>query len=142
MNFALRALRICEPEFIDSEIQHISATFKSLRYPEYFIEQAISKAKKSYYGLKNDLSEKPKRYLSLPFNPKIENVCNEINRCQKETKVVFKYENTIKRKLVKNNNNDTNPIISGVYEIPCMDCNEKYFGESGRGLPTRINEHI
>ena len=81
MNFAIRALRICEPEFIDSEIQHISATFKSLRYPEYFIEQAISKAKKSYYGLKNDLSEKPKRYLSLPFNLKIENVCNEINKC-------------------------------------------------------------
>ena len=141
MNFALRAFRICEPVFIDSEIQHISATFKSLRYPQYFIEQAISKARKNYFGLKSNDVEKPKRYLALPFNPKIEFVCKQINRSQKETKVVFKYENTLKRKLMKNNNNDANPIVPGVYEIPCMECNEKYFGESGRGLPTRLAEH-
>ena len=71
MNFALRALRICEPEHIDSEILHISATFKSLRYPQYFIEQAISKARKNYYGHKSNPVEKPKRYLSLPYNKKI-----------------------------------------------------------------------
>ena len=141
MNFALRALRICEPEYIDSEIQHISATFRSLRYPQHFIEQAISKARKNYYGLKSNAVEKPKRYLSLPFNPKIENVCNQVNRSQKETKVVFKYDNTLKRKLMKNNNNNANPTVPGVYEIPCMECKEKYFGESGRGLPIRITEH-
>ena len=141
MNFALRALKVCDPEFIDSEIQHILATFRSLRYPQYFIEQAISKAKKNYYGIKSNVTEKPKRYLSLPFNPNLENICKQINRSQKETKVVFKYENTLKRKLMKNNNNDANPTVPGVYEIPCMQCNQKYFGESGRGLQTRLEEH-
>ena len=42
---------------------------------------------------------------------------------------------------MKNNNNDTSTIIPGVYEVPCGECNEKYFGESGRGLPTRLVEH-
>ena len=30
---------------------------------------------------------------------------------------------------------------SVVYEIPCGTCNKKYYGESGRGLATRLKEH-
>ena len=78
MNFALRALRICEPEYLDSELNHIFATFRGLRYPSHFIERAISRARKIFYGFTNDCRDKPKRYLSLPFNPAIANLCKEI----------------------------------------------------------------
>ena len=36
-------------------------------------------------------------------------------------------------------NNKKNEV--GVYEIPCRDCNSSYFGETGRGLDTRLKEH-
>ena len=52
MNFALRALRICEPQFIDSEMKHISAIFRSLRYPSHFIERVISRARKNILWVK------------------------------------------------------------------------------------------
>ena len=29
----------------------------------------------------------------------------------------------------------------GVYCIPCLDCNQSYIGESGRGLEVRLGEH-
>ena len=141
MNFALRALRICEPEYLDSEINHISATFRSLRYPSHFIEKAISRARKVYYGLKDNIRNKPRRYLSLPFNPAIVSLCKEVNKNQNVTKIAFSYENTLRRSLIKNNNNNNKFITQGVYEIPCNDCSEKYYGESGRGLETRLAEH-
>ena len=141
MNFTLRALRICDPEYIDSEINHISATFKSLRYPSHFIDRAISRARKTFYGCKEKMRDKPKRYLSLPFNPAIVNLCKEINKSQSVTKIAFKYECTLRRSLINNNNNNKNFISQGVYEIPCNDCNERYYGESGRGLETRLAEH-
>ena len=110
MNFALRALRICEPEFLDSEINHISATFRSLRYPSHFIEKAISRARKVYYGLKDNLRNKPKRYLSLPFNPAIVNLCKEVNTNQTVTKIAFSYENTLRRSFINNDNNNNKKL--------------------------------
>ena len=46
VNFVIRAYRICDPEFIDGEMDHIRCTFRKLCYPEFFIEKAISRAKK------------------------------------------------------------------------------------------------
>ena len=53
-------------------------------------------------------------------------------------KVAFKYNSTIKSLLVKNNSVVKN---SGVYSIPCHDCNLVYIGESGRNWNIRIKEH-
>ena len=55
--------------------------------------------------------------------------------------LVFNYNNTTRRQLVKNKSERIVPSDVGVYEIPCQDCNLKYFGESGRGLSIRIREH-
>ena len=43
--------------------------------------------------------------------------------------------------LVHNKTPDNNTKEIGVYEIPCKGCSKKYYGESGRGLETRIGEH-
>ena len=43
---------------------------------------------------------------------------------------------TLVRRNVRVTNND-----SVVYKIPCGTCNLPYFGESGRGLQTRLKEH-
>ena len=57
----------------------------------------------------------------------------------------FRYQNTIRNKICRNKLT-TGEIIEereegGVYIIDCMDCQEKYVGESGRGLEVRLNEH-
>ena len=42
--------------------------------------------------------------------------------------------------VTRSDNNPTNEN-SVVYKIPCKSCPSSYFGESGRGLNKRINEH-
>ena len=34
-----------------------------------------------------------------------------------------------------------NPIVAGVYQIPCKECSSIYTGESSRALDVRIKEH-
>ena len=57
-----------------------------------------------------------------------------------DTKLVFKYNNTIARSLVKNS---PAPLEAegGVYSVPCLECSEKYYGETIKSLNTRISQH-
>ena len=31
--------------------------------------------------------------------------------------------------------------MPGIYRVPCSDCSSSYFGETGRSLNVRLNEH-
>ena len=46
----LRALRICDPQFLDFELTHLRQSFSRLGYPPRFISQALSQAKRSFYS--------------------------------------------------------------------------------------------
>ena len=39
------------------------------------------------------------------------------------------------------NNEGKSKTNIGVYSVPCKDCNSMYFGETGRSLEVRIEEH-
>ena len=141
-NMFTRAFRICDPQNLDKEIQHIREAFKNLAYPENFINQCLSKSRRKWYNPTPKTNEKTK-HLTLPYHPKLVPLQQEYNKFNKnETKsrvaISFKYKNTIRSRLVRNRKVKSN---SGVYCIPCKDCNKSYFGESGRGLDTRIEEH-
>ena len=141
-NMFTRALRICDPLNLDDEIKHIKKAFRALAYPENFINQCLSKSKKKYYSPTPKPNEIVK-YLALPYSPKLLSVQSEYskfngNNANCKIAIAFKYKNTIRNRLVKNNKHSNN---SGVYCIPCKDCHKCYYGESGRGLEVRIQEH-
>ena len=188
INFVIRAYRICDPEFLDQELDHIRHIFHKLCYPHHFINKAFSRARKVIFtgtssnnsnnnNNNNNNSEnsgssvrtsgrevgregggggvnslgpatisrdsdrvregKKVGYLSVPYHPKIEKFQHLMrNNCN----LVFNFDNTIRKKLTKNNIGEVDKNV-GVYEIPCGDCDKVYFGESGRGLDVRIQEH-
>ena len=57
--------------------------------------------------------------------------------------VVNKSSNTLGKSLVFNKPPQCSDrgAVPGVYQVPCSDCSRNYFGESGRGLNTRLKEH-
>ena len=143
VNFVIRAYRICDPQFLDTELLHIRKVFKKLCYPEHFIDKAFTRAKRQIYNPVSDRSNSNnQRFLSIPFHPSILPLQMKINRNMKEDiNVVFKFENTIRKKLVRNKTEDETNKEIGVYEIPCKECNLKYYGETGRNLDVRTGEH-
>ena len=65
-NLYSRALKICDSEFIDSEIKHITDTFLGLGYPKHFIQRALSISKKRFYAPSTNKNTEPQKRLVVP----------------------------------------------------------------------------
>ena len=97
----LRALKICDPAFIKEEEDYLIKSFTNLGYPIGFIERAFSKAKRLYYGLKENekWNKEKKQVLVIPYAPGLEKLVQEdMNKC----KLVFSFPNTLKERLSRN----------------------------------------
>ena len=136
----LRALRICSITYLNNEIKIIYGIGKKLCYPNCFIDNCYSLAKKIFH--KNNVN-KPfneefcnKNALIIPYYSKF----NNLPRLLKPLgiSVIFKFENCLRNILINNSpKNDTNII----YKIPCCDCNGIYLGQTSKPLEIRIKQH-
>ena len=135
----LRAYRICSPTFLDAENNTLYKIFEELKYPKHVIDKAHSKARRNFYSLSNngDFNNQRKRIICLPYASAFEN----FNHVMKDSdlKIVHKYPNTLGKMLIKNS--PSHSENTGVYKIPCKDCNKLYFGETGRSFDVRLTEH-
>ena len=122
----------------NAEVSTIINIFSGLKYPKYMINKAHMKARKTFYSaLQKTPFNEDKKIVSLPFSYSFNHLDNLLK--DSNFKVVFKYPNTLGRKLISNR--PKNDFVSGVYKIPCKGCNKVYFGETGRSFETRLNEH-
>ena len=135
----LRAYRICDAAFLNEEINKIFKIFENLGYPNYFIKNSLSRAKSKFYGQQNrrKFNENSNKIISVPYNKSLNNIKYELRKSGCE--LVFNYPSTISNEIIYNRPQKLEQ--SGTYEIRCNDCPQKYFGETGRDLNTRINEH-
>ena len=135
----LRALRVCSKEFLDEEINHIFNSLKKLAYPQHILKKALTKARRTFYHNTNvkNINNKNKNHIVVPYVPFLEKMKRPLT--QFNTNLVFNYENKLSHNLVMNKPKDK--LTSGVYKIPCKDCEKSYIGETGRCLQKRITEH-
>ena len=140
VNLIIRALRICDPCFIDKEINHIINVFKQLGYPIHFIEKSISRAKRRFYNpTPTENKSEHVNTLTLPYHNQLTQIKTIIERHQKDFRLAFSYNNTISARLVRNRDKVRDNV--GVYYIPCSNCDSRYIGETGRSLEIRLEEH-
>ena len=142
----LRALRYCEPEFLDDEIKYIFESFEKLGYPHHFINKALSKSRRIFYnnGERRNWNANKDKIVKLPYVPEFEEkIVSKLDNCG--YKFVFSYEDTIRKSLCKNKLEPSlqrqNYEGPGVYLIDCNKCSLSYVGETGRNLETRKKEH-
>ena len=132
----LRALRICSPEYLDQEVQNIYDIAKRLKYPKHIIDKSFNNAKKTFYGSQIKVPFCKENMLVLPYNNNFIHLPHLLQYFG--INVVFKNDSTIKNILIKNS-----PIISTgcVYTVPCMNCDKKYIGQTGKELSIRLQQH-
>ena len=141
-----RAFRICDPVYLEEELQHIKSSFSKLAYPPFFINDCLSRARSRFYNPKVSQPFSMTNNITLPYSHNLEVTQKEINRLNNnltdndKISMTFSYSNTIRNKLVRNSSRSRLDGV-GVYCIPCKDCNQCYIGETGRGLDVRISEH-
>ena len=138
----LHALRVCSPEFLDQELEHIKFSLKKLAYPDHVLKKAYLKARKTHFTAPEPLNQSNieevvvKRNIVVPYVPTLEKFKLPLRNLNHG--LIFQYKNKLSSCLTKNS---PAPIEAGVYKIPCKVCPKMYVGETGRSLPERTSEH-
>ena len=140
-NIFLRAYNICDPEYLDSEINYIFDTFRRLGYGEVTVKRSHFKARKTFYksrGTKDKSSFKNVLVLpeigDLPFIKRsIKNISGP------DIKIVTRCNNNLKQ-IFKHNSHEKSNDCGVIYKIKCNDCSSAYIGES-IDFNRRVNQH-
>ena len=133
-NLFLRALRICSNDHLDSEFDIIKQHLKSVKYPDHIIEKAIYKANQIFFRPNQQERDSFNNKINIPYIDSIKRLTEPLG---KSSPFSFSYPNTLGSSLYpKKTKNET-----GVYTIPCHECNKTYVGFTNKGLSQRIIEH-
>ena len=128
-----RAMRVCDDEHLKMEMIHLKRTFRANGYPPSVISRSLQHQTHPPTSQDTTTQEKP-TLLYLPYvkhtSEHIQRVCRQIG-----VKTVFKSRGTLRESLMKVKNLRNSLLKKGVvYEVPRMDCNTSYIGETGRSL--------
>ena len=97
----LRAYRITDPEFFDEELKTIQEIGNKLQYPKSILNQCHNAAKRRFFSGKTQRpgQQENNRTIILPFHESFLECVHILKKLN--IQVVFKYENTIKKTLIK-----------------------------------------
>ncbi|KAI5646097.1 hypothetical protein NE865_01990 [Phthorimaea operculella] len=129
-----RALRLCHPDYIDSELDHVREVLSSNGY-EW--KQSLRIANSSNKQKPHTVERRP---IYFPFVKGVTDKIGFLLSRKFNIKTIFRPHTQIKRWLrsPKDKERLSGP---GVYEIPC-ECGKSYIGETQRHVSTRVTEHI
>ena len=129
-----RAYRICEGDNLREEIQHIEAALLRNGYSRGQIKTQDPRGRHTQGPPSEESPSVTLPYLGSTSH-KIQRALSKYN-----VKVFHTAPNKI-RNLTQTHKDRQDPDSRpGVYRIPCA-CGKVYIGETGRNLPTRLNEH-
>ena len=135
IGFYLRALRIRSPCFLQDELNYDVRSFLRLKFPLTML-LSLQTTARNIHQRSREQERKFRAVIVATPSKFTEKVANSV---KPEVSVITRNGSKI-RSLVKKKNTIKNSN-SLVYKITCGTCQLPYFGESGRGLPTRLKEH-
>ena len=135
IGFYLRALRICSPCFLKDELDYVVQAFLRLKFPLAMLLR-LQRTARNILQRSRKQDQRRRVVIVGAASEVTEKVTDTVGP---EISVVAKSGKKIGG-IVKKNTRLTNSD-SVVYKIPCKTCNQAYFGETGRGLSTRLKEH-
>ena len=130
-----RARRICEPDAIDQELEHLKNALMANGYSE----QEIRKSMQPTTNYKTNEKNQPRAKAFLPYIP---SVTDRIGRLLQKENIKTIYKPTRKvQECLRSAKDKRDPLsTSGIYRIPCT-CGSVYVGTTKRSVNTRIKEH-
>ena len=136
-----RAMRVCDDKHLKMEMIHLKRTFRANGYPFGLVSKGLHQRNHPPPSQGDTTTQEKSTLLYLPYvrhtSKHIQRICRQIG-----VKTVFKSRGTLRESLMKVTT-PRNPLLKKgvVYEVPCMDCNRSYIGETGRSLKKRLVEH-
>ena len=141
LGFFLRAFRICSNDLLQGEINFIFETFTKLKYPraELIVLRKTAERIMSRANREDDRSPPertktlvivPNTPLSKPMQAVLSSSITTVSTGGRKLGDILKQK--------KDNEKNENSVV---YKVPCGRCPRAYYGETGRGIRTRVREH-
>ncbi|KAK9890114.1 hypothetical protein WA026_008924 [Henosepilachna vigintioctopunctata] len=131
-----RARRICEPENLQSELEHLRTAFEANGYSRRDIERSMCVRTPA----RKEIEERST--ISQAYLPYIPRVTDRIGRILRrhDVRTIFKPTQKI-HQIIGSVKDKRDPLsAAGVYRIPCS-CGKVYIGTTKRSMGTRLKEH-
>ena len=139
IGFFLRALRICSDDYLQEEIEFVIESFSKLRYPLAMLLSLKRKAQQIMSRPSRAISDqKQTPTVFVPSSKVAEQLQTELAPYLKIVTTGGKKIGQILKHKGSKKDENTN---SAVYKVSCGKCSRIYYGETGRGLTTRVREH-
>ena len=131
---------MCHHTTKSQEIKHLKQVFRTNGFPESSLLDG-SNRRDTPTPPPKAVEEERQKVIFLPYvhalSQKIEKICRPLG-----IKTIFKSSNTLRQYLVYVKISIPDEKKNGVvYEVPCMDCEQVYIGETGRTMQKRVTEH-
>ena len=132
----LYILRVYGTPYQEKEFKYIKHSLKSLRYPKFFLLNMRKKSSSNKLQKNTPTIPITHRPISQPNNTHNKPLNHKL------TKLGIPVIQTIKNltNILKRNNNATTGH-TGIYSIPCKDCNKHDIGKTQCNLEKRIYEY-
>jgi hypothetical protein len=136
-----RAIRICDDEFLQEELNHIKTCLMKNNYPPLKVEERIRVMKQRI--ILNHTSDKSGYWVAIPF---IGDITYQLSRIiRKYLSVKLGYYTGTKLSTFLNSHKDKpscEQSFPGIYSVKCQQCPKKYIGKTKRDYCLRFNEHL
>ena len=139
-----RAENLCDDEFKEQEMKHISKILQINGYPTNEINRISKKVTEKNPTLNRRNSNSSIDKLSFTSVPYISGISERISRIFKKYDVNIAHQPTRKLRNELCHLKDKRNVgekAGVVYKLDCKDCDAKYVGETGRQVQDRMNEH-
>ena len=133
-------LEKCE---FDAERERIHKAAYQNGYDRKFVDKILRKHQRKKHRQDATTFQPDKKELariSLPFHPNITNSIKNVFR-QHGMAVAHKSGNTLRNMLCNLKDRIPSDDRSGIYQIPCKDCQSVYIGQTRRKFKIRLREH-
>ena len=128
-------MRVCSEEYLKEECEHITESFRSLKYPRAFIVECHNKTRRIKARASTETEEKPNAHIVVvPKSQHSEAISRAVRRSG--IRVVEKSGEKVGQiVMLKKPKNQRDSSLA--YNIPCNGCSLPYYGETSRGLKQR-----
>lgn len=136
-----RVTHISDEMFLQNNLKKLFDIFVNNGYPKHILKRLIYNSN-IYDGPTEDSNQSEIRFKKLPF---IKNITNSITTLFKDfSNIKIAKYNTVKSYNLFSKVKDKTPTLYNnnvVYELPCLNCQGCYVGQTAQWLKQRVTQH-
>lgn len=140
-NILNRAVNLSAPVYHNQNLEKVKNILYNNNYPKHFVNRIISELLPKIKNKNNNIIQTTKKYYKIPYIPELSQKLKRTLKTDNK-ELVFYNMKTVGLLYSRIKDPNKKEQTSGlIYEIPCLDCDKVYIGQTKQYLNNRMKQH-